>query len=192
MAAMNPSAPNPALELLLTRRSQHHLQAPAPDAATLDLILQAALRVPDFGQLRPYRFLAAQGEGLDRLGEAMQRAAIAAEKPAQAIARARHMPHRAPLVIVVVASVKASDIVPVFDQQLCAACTVLSMQLAARALGFGGLWRSGWMMYDATFHGELGLTDNEQIVGLLYLGTPVAEETAPPDPANPADFLRWL
>ena len=98
MAELTDPAANPALALLLDRRSHHRLVDPGPSDAELDLILRAALRVPDFGHLRPFRFLAARGEGRERLGLAMQRAAAASGKPAQAVERAPRMPLRAPLV----------------------------------------------------------------------------------------------
>jgi len=68
------------------------------------------------------------------------------------------------------------------------------MQMAARALGYSGVWRSGWLMYDRGFHAELGLGTHEQIVGFLYLGTPEPDQTEPrAAPAAPAaDLLRWL
>lgn len=182
---------NPALQLLLERRSHHHLSAPGPDAEELELILRAAARVPDFGGLRPYRFLLAEGEGRVRLGAALQRAARAAGKPEKIVARAPSMPLRAPLVIVAIASPRPSDTVPVYDQELCAACTVLTMQLAARALGYGGLWRSGWPMYEPAVGRELGLAEGERIVGYLYLGTPTTEDDTVPT-AHPGGHLRWL
>lgn len=191
MAELNPDGHNPALALLLERRSDHKLTAPGPSDAELDLLLRAARRVPDFGHLRPYRFLAARGEGLDRLGQAMQRAAIAAGQSAEVVARTPRMPHRAPLVIIAVSSPKLDRTVPLFDQQLCAGCTVLTMQLAARALGYSGIWRSGWLMVDRGFHRELGLEEQEQIVGLLYLGTPAIAEV-PPRPSAADAPLRWL
>jgi len=193
MAALNaaPAEDNAALEFLLNRRSCHQLTAPGPSDEELALMLQVALRTPDFGHLHPYRFLAARGDGLARLGQAMQRAAIAAGKPEKIVARAPSMPQRAPLVIVVVATPRIDKIVPEFDQLLCAACTVLMLQLAARSLGYGGVWRSGWMMYDQGFHRELGLVEREQIVGFLYLGTPTtADEEAPP--ADPFAYLSWI
>lgn len=183
---------NAALDLLLNRRSCHQLAAPGPDDAQLDLILRAALRSPDFGHLRPYRFLAARGDGLDRLGQAMQRAAIAAGKSEKQVARAPNMPHRAPLVIVVIASPRADKIVPQFDQVLCAAGCVLMMQLAARALGLGGIWRSGWAMEDPAMATELGLADGELIVGFLYLGTPAHGDGEAPPATDPATFVSWL
>lgn len=194
MAAVKaaPAEHNAALEFLLNRRSCHQLTAPGPNDEELALMLQVALRAPDFGHLHPYRFLAARGEGLDRLGQAMQRAAIAAGKSEKIIARAPSMPQRAPLVIVVVATPRIDKIVPEFDQQLCAASAVLMLQMAARSLGYGGVWRSGWMMYDPGFHRELGLVEHEQIVGFLYLGTPAAADEETPRPANPFDYLSWI
>ena len=192
MAALNPPSGNPALELLLGRRSCHRLASPGPAPDELALIFAAALRAPDFGRLRPFRFLVARDEGLDRLGEAMERAAIATGQPQKIVARAPRMPHRAPLVIVVVASPKPDKVVPIFDQQLCAASAVLMMQLAARALGYGGVWRSGWLMHDRHLHRELQLNDSEQIVGFLYLGTPVPMGEPEPAVESPHDYLSWL
>jgi nitroreductase len=188
-------ADNAALNLLLTRRSCHALRAPGPDDDELARMLRAARRTPDFGHLRPYRFLAARGEGLDRLGEAMQRAAIAAGKSEKIIARALTMPRRAPLVLVVVASPQTHDIVSEFDQILCAGSSVLTLHLAARSMGYGSIWRSGWMMRDRAFHAGLGLSAREQIVGLLYVGTPdeaEAEATASLPDGDPFDRLTWL
>jgi nitroreductase len=179
------------LSLLLARRSSHALTAPGPGDDELALMLRAALRTPDFQSLRPYRFLAARGEGLSRLGEAMRRAAIAAGKSEKVIARAPGMPSRAPLVIVAVASPVASEIVSDLDQLLCAGASVLMLQLAARALGYGSIWRSGWPMMERALHDELGLAATERIVGFLYVGTP-AEPESPPAYPEPFSVLSWL
>jgi len=194
MAELDLHIASPALDFILQRHSCHSLQSPAPNVVELDLIFQAALRAPDFGHLHPYRFIAAKDSGLDRLGQSMQRAAITAGKSEKTIARCPNMPHRAPLVLVIVSSPKASATVPKFDQQLCAASAVLMMQLAALALGYGSVWRSGWLMYDRNFHRELGLEEHEQIVGFLYLGTPAASEEPEPTPAknNKPIILDWL
>ncbi len=114
----------------------------------MEIILRAAARVPDFQRLRPYQFLIAKGEGLDRLGKILQDAAIAAAKPPETVARALRMPHRAPLIIVVVAHPQPHQIVTLFEQQLTAGCAVHGHAMAALAQGFGGIWRSGWPMFD--------------------------------------------
>ncbi|GEO81118.1 NAD(P)H nitroreductase [Pararhodospirillum oryzae] len=176
-----------ALELLLTRRSCAALAAPAPTGEALDAILTAGTRVPDFKHLHPYEFLIASGAGLDRLGALMTEAARKAGKPDEVIERCARLPHRAPLVIVVVARHKPHEVVTVFEQQLCAGAALHAMQMAAVAQGFGGIWRSGWLMVDRTLHAALDLGDQDQIVGFLYLGTPT---TAPaPRPAVPLDAV---
>lgn len=183
---------NPALALLLNRQSCHKLLAPGPNESELELILQAGLRAPDFMTLQPFRFLCARDEeGLSRLGDAMQRAAMASKQSEVIIDRAPKMPHRAPVVLIAVCSLKPSDVVHVLDQQLCASSTVLMMQLAARALGYGGVWRSGWPMFDRNLHQELGLLEHEQIVGFLYLGTAGhPDRTLKPVPSK--GFMTWL
>ena len=179
------------LGILLQRQSCGALEAPAPEGEALQLIIQAALRVPDHQRLHPYAFIIASGDGLQRLGAIMQRAAIAAGKPADVVRRSIRMPSRAPMVIVVVVTPRPHDVVPVFDQQLAAGCAVMAMQMASQALGFGGIWRSGWFMYDRLMHRELDLRDEDQIVGFLYLGTPKA--VVPSPPAIDSDsFIRWL
>ena len=57
-----------ALTLLLTRRSQPRLSAPAPQGEALENIKLAALRAPDHASLTPWQFLVIEGKGLDQLG----------------------------------------------------------------------------------------------------------------------------
>lgn len=185
------AAAGPALALLLGRRSVHALAPPAPSAADLELIFRAALRVPDFQRLRPFHFFVAEGDGLDRLGAMLARAAVASGQDGATVKRAAVMPRRAPLVIAVAATPRPSDLVPPFEQELCAGCAVLAMLLAARALGFGGVWRTGWAARVAAMARELGLGPADRIVGFLYLGTPVREPPAPDD-EPPARFVTRL
>jgi nitroreductase len=181
-----------ALTLLLNRRSTHALAAPAPEGDALEAILQAALRVPDFQRLRPYHFILASGEGLDRLGVLLEQAAIASAKPADIIERCRRMPLRAPLVVVVVARWRQHNIVSRFEQQLSAGCAVMAMQMAAVAQGFGGVWRSGWPMFDRNLHQALDLAEDDQIVGFLYLGTPTRPHAEPLPEVAVGDYVRVL
>jgi len=180
------------LAFVLQRQSCTALDAPAPADAALALILEAATRVPDHMRLRPYAFIVATGEGLDRLGALMQEAAIASGKPDDVVQRTRRMPRRAPMVVVVVATPRPHDVVPVFDQQLAAGCAVMAMQMAAQALGFGGVWRSGWLMYDRGLHTALGLNEQDQIVGFLYLGTPRLPAPLIAKGPDLGEIVRWL
>ena len=58
-----------AIELLLTRQSDAKLTAPGPNSEQLDIIKQAALRVPDHGCIAPWQFIVVQGDARHKLGE---------------------------------------------------------------------------------------------------------------------------
>jgi nitroreductase len=66
-----------ALELLLSRQSVGVLEEPAPQGAELDLILDAGLRAPDHGRLRPWRFVLIRGDQRLAWGERLAEAAEA-------------------------------------------------------------------------------------------------------------------
>ncbi|MDN3680520.1 NAD(P)H nitroreductase [Vibrio tapetis subsp. quintayensis] len=164
-----------ALELLLNRRSIARLAEPAPEGSALENIIQAGLRAPDHGGLTPWRFVIAQGEGLTKLGTLLHDAVVTDGGDEIAQGKAQNAPHRAPMVITVVAKVSEHPKVPAFEQHLSAGCAVQAMQMAAVAQGFQGIWRSGPLMFHPHVEQGLGLTDEDKIVGFLYLGTPGCE-----------------
>jgi nitroreductase len=66
-----------------------------------------------------------------------------------------------------------------------------NIMLAAHAMGFGAMWRTGDPAYDPHVKGALGLAEDDTIVGFLYLGTPVGNPPQPPSP-DPASFVtEW-
>lgn len=171
-----------ALDLLLNRVSVTRLCEPAPDAAQLDLLFRAALRAPDHGQLHPWRFLTIEGAARHKLGELFA-AALQLRNPEasdEALQKARNMPLRAPMLIVVVASLKAHPKVPEGEQLLAAGCAAHGLLLAAHAQGVGAVWRTGEFAYDPHVLQGLGLTEQERLLGFLYVGTPEGRvRTAP-------------
>lgn len=179
-----------ALEALLQRVSVARLGDPAPTAAQRELLFRAALRAPDHGQLRPWRFLTVEGEARVALGELFARAQQARDPqaPAALLDKARGMPLRAPLLIVAIASLKAHAKVPESEQLLAAGCAAHGVLLAAHAQGLGAIWRSGELSRDPLVAAGLGLAANERIVGFLYLGTPLGELRTP-QPLAPEDFV---
>jgi nitroreductase len=58
------------------------------------------------------------------------------------------------------------------------------MMLAALALGFGAMWKTGGPAYDAEVKTALGLAADDAIVGFLYLGT----EAGAPPPVAPSEW----
>lgn len=179
-----------ALDLLLKRVSVARLCEPAPDAEQLELMFRAALRAPDHGQLRPWRFLTIAGEGRERLGEVFAEAVRQRDAQAsdEALEKARRMPLRAPLLVAVIARLQEHPKVPHSEQLLAAGCAAHGLLLAAQALGFGGIWRSGELAFDAQVASRLGLGSDERLLGFIYLGSPEGRVRTAPE-LDPVDFV---
>lgn len=171
-----------ALDLLLNRVSVTRLVDPAPTTDQLDLLFRAAMRAPDHGQLRPWRFLTIQGEARERLGERMAESLRVRQPDAsdEALQKARKMPLRAPLLIVVIARVQPHAKIPGSEQVLAAACAAHGLLLAAHAQGLGAVWRTGEFSYDPYLGKAMGLAGNEQMLGFIYMGSPEGSLRQPP------------
>lgn len=162
-----------ALELLQTRNSSPKLTLPAPDEQAIDTLLKAAMRAPDHAWIRPWYFHIIQGEGRERLGElfAQGLAARAPESTAEELSKAKSKALRAPMIIVVSAKTREHPKVPELEQVISAGCAAHGILLAAHALGFAGVWRTGANAEDPIVKKGLGLTDQDVLVGFIYLGT---------------------
>ncbi|RMT53670.1 Nitroreductase protein [Pseudomonas coronafaciens pv. atropurpurea] len=167
--------PMQALDVLLNRVSVPRLVDPAPDAAQREIMFGAALRSPDHGQLRPYRFLTVEGSARERMGELLVEALQQSgnEVTQQALDKARLGPLRAPLVVVVIARLQDHFKVPRSEQLITAGCAAHGVLLAAYALGVGAVWRTGELSYAPQVAKGFGLDEGEEVIGFLYLGTPL-------------------
>ncbi|QBB71618.1 nitroreductase [Pseudolysobacter antarcticus] len=165
----------PTLETLTTRQStpSRLLNAPAPDAAQLQALLEAAIRVPDHGQLVPFRLLLLRDASRiafgQRIAEIHQHSDPGA--PEKALQKDRDRFNQAPLVIVVIARLTAGHKVPEQEQLLSAGCVAYNILLGAHALGFGAQWLTGWAAYDADVAALLSLAANEKVIGFVHVGT---------------------
>jgi nitroreductase len=161
-----------ALEALLTRTSAPRLGGSEPDETALDNMFRAALRAPDHGLLRPWRFLLIRGDARMRLGDLFVQAQQQDEPDIREalLEKTRTKPLRAPLIIVVVVRLKQHPKVPEIEQFISAGAAAENMLLAAHAQGVGAMWRTGSMAYHRLVHKGLGLAENERIAGFLYVG----------------------
>lgn len=178
-----------AMELLLTRSSGVKLTEPAPSDADFEQMLKAAVRAPDHGRLRPWRFISIRGAGREALGDLFAAATALSNPQAtpEALGREKDKALRAPLVVLVIAKLATQPNVkvPEIEQMLSAGAAAQNILLAAHALGFAAAWKTGAAAYDAHVKAGLGLASNEHIVGILYLGTRADSmgAKAGPDPA---------
>lgn len=162
---------------LHSRVSVGELISPAPSPEQRDIIFRSALRAPDHGQLRPWRFLLVEGDDRNTVGNILADVEGAENEAQRHKAASRLL--RAPLVLLIVARITPHAKIPEIEQVMSTAAAVQNMLLAAHALGVGAMWRSGMVTYEPLLAEKLGLAADERLLGFLYLGTPKGELKTP-------------
>ena len=187
------------VEFLTTRRSNlaKVMAGPGPDAETRDKILEIAARVPDHRKLTPWRFVVFEGQARSTFGQHIAASFMKAnpEAPAdRAIFEGARLT-RAPLVVAVISGpVKCPRGTPKWEQQLSAGAVCFNMCLAAQAHGFAAQWLTEWYAFDASVNVALGLSEEEQVAGYIYMGTATMPSAprARPDLSNVTTFYSKI
>jgi nitroreductase len=96
------------------------------------------------------------------------------------------------MVMVAIAKFIEHDKVPWIEQVASASCAVHAMQMAAFARGFAGVWRTGSYAQDLTVKQAFELSEQDEIVGFLYLGSSLIQPLPKPKKDSAAFFENWL
>lgn len=164
-------------DAIFARRSVGRLAEPGPGEADLRAVLEAAAAAPDHGELRPWRFVVLAGAAKDAFGAVLAGAYLArchtaGTQPTDGqVNKERTKLGRAPVVVVVAAVRVPSDAIPWAEQLAAGAAAAENALLAATALGYGSMWRTGDAASDPDIKVALGLAADDAIIGFLYLGT---------------------
>lgn len=184
------------IDLLLKRRSvvAANITEPGPDAHALETILRAATRVPDHGKLAPWRIQVLHKDGQSRLGDLF--ADLFAKEIPEAnekqIEFERQRPQRAPVLLVVTSKIAKPHKIPELEQLLSGGAVCTNMLIAANALGFCAQWLTEWPAYRPEITRALGHDpETDQIIGFVYIGTPVEPPTERPRPALEDVVSEW-
>jgi nitroreductase len=158
--------------LLAQRRSSspQHLAAPAPSGQELQDLLRLAARAPDHGKLFPWRFIILEGQAKADLAARFE--ALAKERPDPDKAAGVLFKLKAPPLAVVVVSRVQQNHIPSWEQLLSAGAVCQTLVIAATAMGYGANWITDWYSYDPRATALLGIESNEQVAGVILLGTP--------------------
>ena len=194
METMNSGVSADALNVLMTRQSHWPLAEPAPDDSQLQQIFDAALRAPDHGALRPWRFVLIRGDARQKLGELLVDLACA-RAPGEPRSAHEHRGRRAlaaPVVIALVVSLTRETKVPEVEQLLSVGAAAMNMLNAIHALGFGGFWATGPDSYEQQMHRALGLTERDRLLGFLFVGTPPDDVRPVERPPSDRYVTEWL
>jgi nitroreductase len=185
--------PETLIATLLSRSSVKSLTEPGPGDAELRTIFEAAVRAPDHGKLRPWRFFVVRGDARRRLSDLFV-AGVRRREPGAAealVEKEREKPLRAPVTIAVAAKIVAGHKIPEIEQTLSAGAAAMNILNAIHALGFAAKWVTGANCYDPEFKLEFGLDSTDQLIGFIHVGTP-SEKPAPAERPDSAEFvIEW-
>ncbi len=164
------------IEFLIQRQSTpaKYLIEPAPSHEELQQLMAAAESAPDHGALKPWRFLVISGSARDSLGNLFVRALLqrAPDTEHALQERERERALRAPMLIAAIARLdNEHPKVPATEQLMAAAAATQQLMLATNHLGYGTVWLTGSRVYDRYVMSGLGLTPEEQLIGLINIGT---------------------
>jgi len=182
-----------ALDLLLTRESAVKLVEPGPSAADLDQMFAAAVRAPDHGRLRPWQFVVINEARRGRFGDLMADSLRRRDPEATdgALEKERAKAFRAPCIVVVAARLQREAQIRLIEQQASAAAAAQTILLAAPALGYGAVWKTGAPAYDPAVKAALGVAPDDDIMGFLYIGTQAGGSAPFPRPDAKAFVTEW-
>jgi nitroreductase len=169
------------LKAIRTRRSIGRVGGDVPDRV-LEKLVEAGLWAPNHKLSDPLKFVALRGDARRRLGEvwATAEAQRTGTDVETRIAKDGQKPLRAPLILMV--AVRTSqDAVRAEEDYATAAAATQNVLLAAHALGYGAIWRSGDMIRSPEVRAFLGLDPTDRIVGAVYVGELVEEPPTAPD-----------
>jgi len=188
-----PEKLNEVLEFLLTRRSRpaKTLKEPIPSREDIRQILTAASRSPDHGKLEPWRFIVLSEPSLRKLSRDVLEHAKRLGLDKEKTLKARKQYDDGKLAIAVIEVQKKSEKIPMIEQTYSAGAVCLALLNAALASGWGANWLTGWPVHDRKFVSDsLGLSNNERVAGMIYIGT---ETLIPPERPRPElnEKITW-
>ena len=165
------------------------------DPAHLEQILNAGIRVPDHGALKPWRLVVISGEARKDLDQRVilpefQRNNPDAKPEVEAVEHGRLQ--RADVVIAVLSSPVEHPSIRPWEMHLSAGAVCTTLLYAAQSFGYAAQWLTEWYAYNEAMLEALGgIPGSDQVAGFIYIGekikTPI--ERTRPDPAHVISYL---
>lgn len=200
MTGMDSTADQEVLDAALTlihsrqHTSPKRLGDPGPDREQIEKILSAAGAAPDHGLLTPWRLIIIPPERRHLLGEAFAEALAERDGAATEVQRqeARAKASRGPFLVMVVVRLDP-ELGPTHPQEriISAGCAIQNMLLVAHALGFGAGLSSGRALYSKQMRLLFGLSEHEQPLCFMTVGTVQRRKPARARPVM-ADYTSTL
>ena len=180
-----------AIEALTSRSSAKSFGDMTPTRDHIDTILRAAVRAPDHGRLRPWRFMLIEGEQRAKFGDILAGSALRRIPNLSAgdLQRERDKAKRAPLIIVVACRIVPGTKVPAIEQLMAVGAATQNILVGLHNFGYAAAWKTGDAAYDTEVKKALGLNSDDHIVAFVYAGGGLGALFAPGKPAVLEDAM---
>ena len=181
-----------ALDNILNRVSARKLIEPHPTQDEMNKVFKGALRAPDHAWLRPSSFIQVTGEGINRLSKIFEEyAKTVPDIKDEIINKYKNAPYRAPMIVILVNSIKDHPKVPEIEQKLSTAAAAQNILLTLNALGYSAIWRTGKLAFNPFIASKLNLEADQEILGYIYVGTADGSNKKIPE-LDIEDFVSYL
>jgi nitroreductase len=178
------------LDFLKTRRSVTAKKMTRGNVTEdhLRQILEAGIRVPDHGALKPWKLIVIKGAKQKQLDETViftefSKANPGASPETQLIEKNRLQ--RAETVIAVISSPVKHKSITEWEMHLSAAAVCTTLLYAAQSLDYAAQWLTEWYAYNDNLLQKLGgIPGKDRIAGFIYIG----EKTSTPIERTRPDF----
>lgn len=145
----------------------------------IDKVLGNAIWAPSHGMTQPWRFTVFTGNGLRQLSTFLGEEYRRITPPEKFLPRKYENHVQRPLqTSVAVALGMARDParkIPAQEERFAVACAVQNMYLTCTAYGLGAFWSTGPALTGEGMRNFLGLGDEDECLGLFYMGYPAVE-----------------
>ncbi|KPF43376.1 hypothetical protein IP87_17120 [beta proteobacterium AAP121] len=150
-----------------------YLTPPGPSAEQWARAADLALRAPDHGSLRPFRFVVVVDSQRDALAGLFAAGAQQRGQTAEEVERARARAFNGPGLVALVARV-LDDVpdVPPHEQWLCVGAALMNFMNALHLMGFGAKALSGASVSDPAVHAAF-CGPGERLANWVIAGRPV-------------------
>lgn len=165
-------------EAIQTRRSIKIFKDIEPvSKKVVEQLLQAAIMAPNHHHTEPWKFFVLQGDGRLPLSRVLAEWAKTrvddpeSEAGQKRIKKISGKPLIAPTAIVVALSPKQDSKKAIYIEDVSAvSAAVQNILLEAHGLGLGAIWKSGPAYYATPVKNYFKLTDEEEILGVIFVG----------------------
>lgn len=172
-----------AMTLITSRQNilPKRLAAPGPSEDQVNNMFRAAAAAPDHGELAPWRFVLVPDAKRATLAQAFGQALVERDANAtpEQIEQAREKAFRAPFLALAIARLGhcEPDIDPL-ERMVSVGAAIQNFLLCAHSMGFGSSLTSGQAMKSAALRQLFALTEGEQAVCCINVGSVIKRKPA--------------